>query len=443
MKFPVIPGFDPQAFDKYLKNAGWLMLGKILSMVVAFMIARYLGPSAFGDLSTVEALTAIVAAVSMLGLDSFVIRELIREPEKRDEILGTAFLMRFWASLLLMPITIGTYLLLRAMADIPGPSLTGIVLLYAVASVFKSFNVIDSWFQSQVLSRYVVYVQNSCLVLSSIVKIYLILSGASLVWFAASLVFDGAILAAGLSLVFVRRGLSLAAWHYSKSRARSLLRQSWPLIISAVMVSLYMKIGALMLKSSLGSAAVGVYSAAARLSESWYFIPVAIATSVLPAIIHARKTDPEKYLRRLQNLYDLLVCISLPVAIGITFVADDLIHLIYQDRFAGAGPMLAIHIWSGVFVFLGIASSQYLLSEGYNKISFIRTGIGAVVNIGLNLWLIPLYGGVGASVATAIAYFVSVFSILLFPHTRRQGWVMLESLLLISVTRKLFGRSGR
>ena len=205
-------------------------------------------------------------------------------------------------------------------------------------------------------------------------------------------------LAVGLAVVYHQYGLLFKTWSFNTVRARSLLKQSWPLIISAVMVSIYMKIDAVMLKSQ-GSVEVGIYSAAARLSESWYFIPIAIVTSVFPAIVQLRKNDPEKFERRMQNLYDLLVVISLPTAVVISFTADDVIRMIYGSRFPGAGAMLSIHIWSGVIVFLGTASGQYMLVEGLNRLTFWRTGIGALVNIAINLWLIPRYGGVGASIA--------------------------------------------
>jgi O-antigen/teichoic acid export membrane protein len=247
-------------------------------------------------------------------------------------------------------------------------------------------------------------------------------------------------LAIGLVIIYHRENLQIRSWVFRTSRAKSLLSQSWPLILSAVMVTLYMQIDVLMIKFFTGSKEAGIYSAAARISEAWYFIPVAIVTSVFPAIIHARKTDPTRYQKRLQNLYDLLVAISLPIALIVSLGADTFIPLLYGDKFIGAGTMLSIHIWSGIFVFLGSASGQYLLAEGFTMISFYRTAIGAIINILLNLWLIPLYGGQGASVATLIAYFSATFFILAFSKTRKEGYKMLKSLFLISFLQKFVNR---
>ncbi|HYK75914.1 MAG TPA: flippase [Daejeonella sp.] len=440
MKIPAIPGFNPQAFEKYLKNTAWLMLGRVLSMVVGFIIARYLGPASFGDLSFAIAFTGFFAAIGTLGLDSFVIREVLHNPDKRDEILGTAFWLRIGVNLLLLPFAVLLYVLFHKLSGGQSAPLNLLIAICALASLFKSFNVIDSYFQSQVRSKYVVQVQNICLFISALIKVLLIILDLPVLYFALALLIDGILLAAGLVIIYQYKALhQISDWQFHADRAKSLLKQSWPLIMTAVMISIYMQIDIVMLKS-LGSKTVGIYSAAARISEAWYFIPVAVITSVFPAIIHARKTDLQHYQKRLQNLYDLLVAISLPVALVISFSAHIIINLLYGNQFEGAGTILSIHIWSGVFVFLGSASSQYLLAEGYTLISLKRTALGAIVNIILNIILIPLYGGVGAAIATLIAYFVSTFSVFLFSKTREQGVLMLKSLFLISLLQKIYKR---
>lgn len=437
MKLPTIKGFNEEAFNKYLKNTGWLMFGKVVSLTVNVLITRYLGPILFGDLSFGLSLIAILSAIGGLGLDTFIIREVIQEPAKRDEILGTSLWLRMITNGFLIPVAIGIYLISHYLSKNPGDSLTYLIALLALASFFKSFNVIDSYFQSQVQSKYVVQVQNATLFLTAIFKIIILTFNLPLIYIVIAYVFDAVVLASGLVLLYQRRGLNIFDWKYNKERAKSLLKKSSPLILSAVMVTIYMKIDVVML-ISIGSKAVGIYSAAQNLSEAWYFIPTAIVTSVFPALLNARQTDLSRYTKRLGNLYDLLVYINIPIAIFISFFSADIIHIAYSGKFDGAGPMLAIHIWSGIFVFLGMASSQYLIAEGYTKISFYRTATGAVINILLNFWLIPKYAGVGASIATLIACFVSTFYVLIVSKTRQQGIMMLKSLFLITAFQKIF-----
>ncbi|RNL56871.1 flippase [Pedobacter jejuensis] len=437
MKLPTIKGFDEEAFNKYLKNTGWLMFGKIISLVVNLAITTYLGPILFGNLSFGLSLVAILAAVGGLGLDTFIIREVIQEPGKRDEILGTSLWLRIITNGLLIPIAIGIYLISHSLSSNPGESLVLLIALLSFASFFKSFNVIDSYFQSQVQSKYVVQVQNISLVVTSIFKILIIAFSLPLIYIVVAYILDAVVLAIGLIIAYQKRGLNIFNWSFNKTRAKLLLKKSSPLILSAVMVTIYMKIDVVMLKS-VGSKAVGIYSSAQNLSEAWYFIPTAIITSVFPALLNARKTDLVRYKKRLGNLYDLLVYINIPIALFISFFAADIIHIAYSGKYDGAGIMLSIHIWSGIFVFLGMASSQYLIAEGYTKISFYRTAAGAIVNILLNLWLIPKYAGVGASLATLVACFVSTFYLLLIPKTRHQGIMMLKSLFLVTAFQKIF-----
>lgn len=439
MKIPSLKGFDQEAFNKYLKNTGWLMFGKMLSLLVSLVITRYLGPKQYGDLSFAIALVTITSAIGALGLDSFIVREIINEPNKKDEILGTAFWLRILTNTLLIPITIAIYLSYHYFTGQDGKTLTLMVALLALTSVFKSFNVIDSYFQSQVQSKYVVHVQNICLITSAIIKVLIVSLGLPLIYIVFALVFDAFILALGLVLIYHLKASKVVYWTFSKARAKSLLIKSFPLILSAIVITLYMKIDVVMLKES-GSEVVGIYSAAANLSEAWYFIPIAIISSVFPAIINARKTDYERYKKRMRNLYDLLVFISVPVAIFISIFANFIVEIIYQNKFYGSGAILSIHIWSGVFVFLGVASSQYLLAEGYTKIAFYRGAMGAIANILLNIWLIPLYGGIGASIATLIACFISTFYLLVIPKTRAQGIMMLKALFFFTVFQKIFKR---
>ncbi|MNV60029.1 colanic acid exporter [compost metagenome] len=209
---------------------------------------------------------------------------------------------------------------------------------------------------------------------------------------------------------------------------------------SAILVSIYMKIDALMIQSYLGSKEQGIYSSVVQLSESWYFIPVAIVTAVFPAIMNAKRDDPERYQKRLQNMYDLMVWISLSIAIFMTFASPVIYHLFYTPEYWKASHVLSIHIWAGIFTFLGTASGQFLIAEGYTKFSMFRTGAGALINIVLNVYWIPEYGITGAALATLIAYFCTNFMVLLVPKTRPQGIMMLKSLFLITLFEKIKNR---
>lgn len=441
MKFPAVPGFDQQAFNKYLKNTGWLFLARVGSLIIKILagiaVANYLGRADNGLLNYPLVFVTFFIAAAALGLDGFITRELLAAPANKNKLLGTAFRMRFFAGLIIIPLAAGAFLIFKGNnSEIP----LSYILIASCIGLAQSLNIIDSYFQSQVQGKYVMMVQVAGNLLSAALKLVLIAISAPLSWFIWTLLADAVLIGIGYLLVYRLRSNKVSEWHYEGKLAKHLLKNSWPLAFSAILVTVYMKIGQLMVESFLGVSALGVYSTVVNWSESWYFIPVAIVSSIFPAIMNARRDDPVRYQKRLRDLYDLMMVISLTIAIFMTFASPFIYTYFYAAEFAEGAKILSIHVWAGVFVFLGSASGQYLIAEGYTKHSLYRTGAGAVVNVVLGYFWIPLYGLQGAAFATLIAYFSATFFILVFPKTRNQGILMLKSLFLISLIQKIVKR---
>src|SRR5690606_18530343 len=129
----------------------------------------------------------------------------------------------------------------------------------------------------------------------------------------------------------------------------------------------------------------GIYYAAAKLSETWYFIPAIVASSVFPSIMNARKKDYSLYLKRLQQLFDISVWFAVLIAIIISLTSPLIIRVLYGSEYEMASPVLSLHVWSGVFVFLGAIASKWVIAENYTANALLRSIMGAVLNIVLNL----------------------------------------------------------
>jgi O-antigen/teichoic acid export membrane protein len=124
MKFPVVPGFDQQAFSKYLKNTGWLFLARVGSLGIKILagiaVANYLGKTENGMLNYPLVFVTFFLAAAALGLDGFVTRELLSEPDKKNKLLGTAFRMRLLAGIAIIPLAWLSYTLFKGTnGDIP------------------------------------------------------------------------------------------------------------------------------------------------------------------------------------------------------------------------------------------------------------------------------------------------------------------------------------
>jgi len=446
---------------KYFKNTSWLFGEKILRMVVGLFVgiwvARYLGPEQFGLFSYAQSFVGLFTAIATLGLDGIVVRELVKDESRRDELIGTAFWLKLMGAFGVLAV-----LALAVNFTSNDHATNIIVFIVASATVFQSFNVIDFYFQAKVMSKYIVYANVISLFLSSAVKIVLIFNEAPLVAFAWTVLFDSFVLACGFVYYYLKhsrhceapviarhetisslRGTKQSShgeeqsnpsffFTFNKSTAASLLRDSWPLILSGIVISIYMKIDQVMIMEMMDAEAVGQYAAAVRISEAWYFIPMVIASSLFPAIINAKKISEELYYARLQKLYDIMVWIAIAIALPMTFLSDWVINLLYGEQYKEAGSVLMIHIWAGVFVFLGVASGKWFMAENLQIFSSINTTIGAVANIGLNYILIPKIGVEGAAWATLISYFVAAYLSLLFWKKTRVNFMNLSKTLLIT-----------
>ena len=404
-----------QGFMKYFINTSWLFGEKILRMVVGLFVgiwvARYLGPEQFGLFSYAQSFVGLFTAIATLGLDGIVVRELVKDDTRRDELIGTAFWLKLMGAF-------GVLIVLAIAVNFTSNDsyTNSLVFIIASATIFQSFNVVDMYFQSKVLSKYIVYANVISLFISSIVKIAFILNEAPLIAFAWVILFDSFILASGFIYFYLKNRChseqlehhsvldteSSFAWGFNKSTALSLLKDSWPLILSGIVISIYMKIDQVMIKEMMNAQAVGQYAAAVRLSEAWYFIPMAIVSSLFPSIINAKKVSDKLYLERLQRLYSLMVWLAIAIALPMTFLSDWVVNLLYGNAYQEAGSVLMIHIWTGVFVFLGVAFSHYLIVENLMMKSFYRTALGTILNIIFNFILIPKYGIYGAAIATLL-----------------------------------------
>ena len=438
MRIPNIPGFDAEALNKYFKNTGMLFLGRVgsllIKMIVGIQVANYLLPDKNGILSGATVYIYFFSAIASLGLDQYIVKELHAFPESRDKILGTSFLMKLMAGFACIPLIWAAFHIYPATG-----TPYSYVFILSFIGVIQPFTVIDSYFQSEVQSKYIMQVQIAANLVSAAIKLLLIFNKMPLEYFVYAYAFDFLMISTGYFFTYNRKGRNLYRWTYDSALAKKLIAFSWPLIISGIMVALYMKIDALMLQDMKSTKEAGAYQTVSSLSEAWNFVPSVIVTSLFPAILNARRDDVARYNRRIQNLYDLMVYLSLPVAIVVTFNSP-LIYKLFKPAYAYAAPVLSVHIWSGVFVFLGAANSQYLIAENYNRLTFIRTGFGALVNIGLNLILIPKMGMMGAAIATLAAYASAAFFVLTIPKVNKQGVMMLKSLFLFSLFQKIIKR---
>lgn len=418
-----------EGFMKYFKNTSWLLGEKILRMVVGLFIgiwvARYLGPEQFGLFSYAQSFVGLFTAIATLGLDGIVIRELVKDESRRDELLGTAFYLKL----------VGAFLVLVLLAvainftsnDV---AVNSMIFIIASGTIFQSFNVVDMYFQSRVMSKFVVYANFISLLLSSLIKVVLILNEAPLMAFAWVVLFDSFVLAVGFVYFFLKNSsFKIQDLKFSKETAFSLLKDSWPLILSGAVLMIQARIDQVMIKEMMGSVEVGYYSVAMRLIESIAFVAMILKSSLYPSIQNAKNISFKLYQNRLLNFYRLNFLLFLVIAIPIFLFSEQIITVLFGTEYQPAGILLA---WMSIRLFfanMGVARGVFLLSENLMKFSLITMILGTITNVLLNYLWIPDYGAKGAIIASIISFFVTVFLIdVFYTKTRKNVFLQIKSM---------------
>ena len=413
-----------QGFMKYFKNTSWLFAEKILRMVVGLLVgvwvARYLGPEKFGLLSYALSFVALFSIIATFGLDEIVVRELVKDDSRRDDLIGTAFWLKLCGAFVVLLV------LAFAVIFTSNDNKTNtLIFIIASALIFQSFNVIDFYFQSKVMGKFIVYANLISLFVSSIIKITLILNDASLIAFAWVVLFDGFILACGFIYFFlIHSTFKINNLIFYKSTAFDLLKDSWPLIFSGAVLMIQARIDQIMIKEMINSTEVGYYSAAIRLIEAFGFIPVMLKISLYPSILNSRKDSNELYQNRLLNFYRLNFLLFLAVAIPLFLFSEQIVNLLFGIEYQSVGILLSLMVIRLFFANMGVARSAYILNENLMVFSLITMTLGTITNIVLNYYWIPLYASKGAIIATIISFIVSIFVVDIFYAKTRNNVIL-------------------
>lgn len=393
------------SLKKAFTNTCWLFFDRFLrivfGLIVGIWVARYLGAEQYGLLNYATAFVALFSSIATLGLNGIVVRDLVRDPNTANSTLGTAFLLQLIGGL--MSFCFAIYAISFAREDDSLAKL--IVSILGFTLIFKATNVVKYWYESHVQSKYIVVVENSVFALFLAVKIVLILLKATLIAFVWAALWESAFVATGLLAIYTWTGGKLTAWEARLQRARTLLKDSWTLIFSGLAVMIYMRIDQIMLGQMLDDKVVGVYSVAVRLSEFWYFIPMSIVSSTFPALM--KSSNQASFERDFQRLFDLMFIIALILAITITVLSEPIVNVLYGTDFEGSAPILSVYGWVLVFAFLGVPAGRWYLYANLQLLAFYRTITGALLNIILNMQLIPVYGPIGSAYATLAAILTS------------------------------------
>ncbi len=410
---------------KYFKNTSWLFGEKILRMIVGLFVgiwvARYLGPEQFGLFSYAGSFVGLFTAFATLGLDSIVVRELVKDENRRDELIGTAFYLKLMGAFGVLA------LLAIAVNFTSNDTLTNtLVFIIASATVFQSFNVVDMYFQSKVMSKYVVYANIISLLISSITKVVLLLNEAPLVTFAWVILFDSLVLAMGFIYFYIKNNLSVLNWKFDKIVAISLLKDSWPLMFTVIMVMVYLNLIPILLKYYLNDLTlIAHYQVALRIAILIDFIPIILVNSIFPYLVQS-SLDTKSYLNNLQIISNYFNLIVLFYSIALIVFSKEIILLLYGKDYLYSAELFKYMVLLNFFSFHGYLSGRYYIIAKLEKQYLLRVILGLLVLLISSIYLIPKYKVEGAIMSLLLSEFMVVFISDIFNLNKTKDILMIK-----------------
>ncbi|OGG59105.1 hypothetical protein A3C89_01710 [Candidatus Kaiserbacteria bacterium RIFCSPHIGHO2_02_FULL_50_50] len=403
--------------QRYTKNLSWMFFARIATMAIGLIatayIARNLGPTSYGELSYAVSFVMLISVFASLGIDQVISRELILFPEKRGAIMGTAMLMRLASGVFAMILCI-----VAAYAFSPHDVSLLVIFIISTTLVLSSFTLLSQEFQAQVELKWPSLASIVIVLILNIGKITVIALDGGVLYLAGIIVLEPILYAVSYIYLRTKRFGGLQTLSFDQTIARIIINDAAPLILVSAFFTIYARIDQVFIKHMIDASSVGLYDAAVRLSEVWYFLPHIIATGLFPAIGNAKKTNNLLYWKRTQKLFFFLFVTTLVVATLTTLVARPLVNIVFGVTFAGAAPVLMLYIWSNIGAALTLVTQHVLLLERMTKYILFISFLGMVTNIILCVLLIPSYGMLGAAFGSLVAYVIPFASLFIFPKTR-------------------------
>ncbi|OYW31629.1 MAG: hypothetical protein B7Z47_00445 [Chthoniobacter sp. 12-60-6] len=371
-----------------------------INVVVTGLLARHLGSAGFGSLAASLALVSLLYSLAELGMGRLLVRELLRDGADKNEVLGSSFFTRVAVSVILFCLLVLYVVAWR-------PAHGALLIVYGFVLLTHPVTDVLAWFEAERRLITAAWCQFAGFAISMAVIIGGIVWNAPLWFFALAFVIECLITTILLIFNYHQLGGSCKGWRWHKQRAVSFLGESMYEIAAQLSLLMLLRVDTIMVGALRGETEVGYYSAAVRISEVAYFLPMMLAGFILPPLMERKQRDASEYQRGVADYFGVTIAIMLPVSLGIALTADWLVALLFGPQFMAASPMLIVHAWALVPFALGIARTQYLTLEKRLWANVPAVVAALLINLVLNWMWIPSHGGLGAAWATLIAYSVA------------------------------------
>ena len=413
--------------SKILHNAEWILVCKVIQSLLQFVVgvltARYLGPANYGLVNYAASVVAFFMPLMELGLRNTLVQEYVNSPEREGKIMGTCLMLNSISAVA----CIAGVTLFASVANAGDPLAIWVCALYSVTLLSQAFELLQYWFQAKLLSKYSSLAMLFAYVIVSSYKIYLLIAGKSVQWFALSHAVEYGVAGAFLLSAYARNGQQRLC--FSWSLAKELLSKSRYYIVASLLVVVYGRIASLILMHQYGEVETGYFAAASTCTCITGFVFSAIIDTARPVVLGSLERSQEAFEQNVSRLYSITIWLAVAQGIGFTLLGGLIVRMLYGEAYMPAAPVLRILIWSSLFSYLGVVRNIWILGAEKHRFLWIINLGGSIASLLANLLLIPVLGACGAALATIITQvFANVIMGYILKDIRTNNRLMLKAL---------------
>ncbi len=386
---------------KIVSNVAWSLGGKAINMAsalfVGILVARYLGPEKYGIMNYVISYVTIFSVFSSFGLDNIEIRELSRQNDKKDIILGTCFRLRFLFAIVAYLGIVASLFLYKT------DHFTSLMILAYGLTLFTSTgNILRNYFTSIVQNKYIVKSEIFRTFIGAGIKILLLWTKAPLEYFVYAQIFDTILIASGYYISYKSIVGSVRLWKFDKTIVGFILKEAFPLVLSGAAVIIYQRIDQIMIGNMLNKIEVGYFATAGKFVDLIVFLPNVLVQTVTPMLVRAKEQHPETYEAKKRTFVSITTWTAIAMSLIVSMLSYWLIMYTYGAKYSPAISVLQIMAFKAVGMALSSSGGQIIIMERIQKWAFIRNIMGCILCVALNYFFIPLYGIIGSAIVTIV-----------------------------------------
>jgi len=410
-----------RSFLKDSPNSIWMLseqsIRLILNLIVSVVIARSYGPEEWGYYSFIISIQFLIISIAKMGLDTVSIKEFSENKNNLKIALGTVFRIIMILSFIAFSI-LSLAVLLFEQNEIVQVG----ILIICLSVFFAPIYTLDYFYQSQKKAKISSVAKAFVILISTGLKIYFSIFSYDLNYIFLSFVIEYLLLSIILAISLLKTNATLVNFfrYFDLKLAKNLLIIASPIIISIFFNFLLTRFDQFMIRYFLDFEDLGIYSAALKIYESWMVFPIILSLSILPILTKERKSDFFKYKTLFVRFMRIGLWSCIAFALIVSLLSEEIINLLFGEVYFDASAVLSILVWASIFSCMSTFSDRYFLIEKQQGKILSRAIIATLLNIILNILLIPELGINGAAYATLIALIISRFTIDFFDKDAKE-----------------------